>query len=1180
LAGRVIKARKGNGMSVSSTAANSNPGLDDFANYDRGLPAGASAQFDAALAGSAPEDVPTGADEALHNMADYSGVPDDAADSTTGETQQQMLQELSDNWDSWGMHAMTQWIATDSSGHATITFSAPANLSQHAKDVLSYLNSHPTLLNAIVEDNGGKPGDAVTHAALGNFLSETKNDAIDADTALQFTPNADGFGSVPNALNPAQANQLNPTLGFAAELTANWHAWGLHQGIDFANLPADLPPEAKTVLGYFAANPSLLDAMVANSGGKPGDAITQADVNAYLGKAVDETKTAIDEAGTATPSDEMLQTEMLAANWDTWGLHQGADFANPPAGLPQQAKDTLAYFANHPTLYNAIVQDAGGNAGGTITLAAVQSLIGTAAGEASAAAAMSKGASAWSTLAPDASDQAALNQPLAAAEDLAAHWNEWGMHQDINFSNPPADLPQQAKDDLKTLTSNPALMKALDAGGGDGTADGTTTLNDVKGFISHANDDLSAATKDYSDWLNKHPDASAESKELARQEALLSANATLISGAGDQSKGNGDISVQDLQAVAGNPGIYGTQLSQAAQLFSNSGLFQSLDVAGDDIATSKPDNIATRGNLEAWLKDEAPVSDADFAGIMQQAALLSGLSGMDTSSLTADVFANPQNYTGAQKAAVLAQLEQTSAKMQAGQQEGLWDSYGSSQYPNLNPNFTKVSADLSSHISQLSQDADVQKYLSTAGVSSLQSMLASDPSLMASVKTSYQAFQSGQTLDADLAAKDSNGNTVSLLNGLASFVQAGNFFSQALGSGGQTVDVDMGSVVQNSSHYQDILSYYQNNIVTGKDLSDALTGDTDQGTALSNFGSEVANFGAVLPASVVQQNNQTLAANYSDIISDSVLDGARSDDLTKIFADSSGNLDESQLNAIIQQVEAQDPTLFTDENGKPVATDKIVNAFRQVFDQVRSGAKISDALTKLNIPNLGNQTIQGYYGSGVLHAISSVIASGVLIAKGTEGVSSPTQIASLVSSGAVVMGTAMEAGSKYASKNPNFNFASLSQDQLKIIENSGKLIGGIGSTIGGVLGIISGVGQVANGDKVDGGLSITAGAAGVISGVLALGDGAVGIATATGVDGLATLGAGLGAASGIFGIAAGIAGLAGLIVFSIIEAIKQQKQADQFNEEVLPVLNQYGITGGPIESSDYPQTNDYPITPT
>ena len=43
-----------------------------------------------------------------------------------------------------------------------------------------------------------------------------------------------------------------------------------------------------------------------------------------------------------------------------WGIHNGADVSNPPAFLSEQAKQALQFFANNPTLFSAIVQDAGG----------------------------------------------------------------------------------------------------------------------------------------------------------------------------------------------------------------------------------------------------------------------------------------------------------------------------------------------------------------------------------------------------------------------------------------------------------------------------------------------------------------------------------------------------------------------------------------------------------------------------------------------------------------------------------------------------------------------------------------------------------------------------------------------------------------------------------------------------
>ena len=41
-------------------------------------------------------------------------------------------------------------------------------------------------------------------------------------------------------------------------------------------------------------------------------------------------------------------------------MHNGVDFGNPSAFLPDQAKQALQFVANSPALFSAIVRDAGG----------------------------------------------------------------------------------------------------------------------------------------------------------------------------------------------------------------------------------------------------------------------------------------------------------------------------------------------------------------------------------------------------------------------------------------------------------------------------------------------------------------------------------------------------------------------------------------------------------------------------------------------------------------------------------------------------------------------------------------------------------------------------------------------------------------------------------------------------
>jgi hypothetical protein len=199
--------------------------------------------------------------------------------------------------------------------------------------------------------------------------------------------------------------------------------------------------------------------------------------------------------------------------------------------------------------------------------------------------------------------------------------------------------------------------------------------------------------------------------------------------------------------------------------------------------------------------------------------------------------------------------------------------------------------------------------------------------------------------------------------------------------------------------------------------------------------------------------------------------------------------------------------------------------------------------------------------------VSALFAGGVLADKAAEGAKSATADVSIAASAATLLGTAMEAGTKYASKTPAANSAGLSSDQLKQIENSGKIIGGLGSIAGGVLGIISGVGDLAAGDKVNGGFALAGGISRILGGGTSIADGGVALAGTLGVEGLADLGAGIAAVAGGLSI---VTAALGFIAYGFIELGKQIKKEGTFQSEVLPVLNQYGITGGPITPDDEP----------
>jgi hypothetical protein len=85
--------------------------------------------------------------------------------------------------------------------------------------------------------------------------------------------------------------------------------------------------------------------------------------------------------------------------------------------------------------------------------------------------------------------------------------------------------------------------------------------------------------------------------------------------------------------------------------------FAQLDTGGEDASTAQPDQIADSKNIGDWISKQLPsIKDVDIGAFLSDAAMRNITTDIDVSKLGPDVFANPQNYTGHQKAAVMQQL--------------------------------------------------------------------------------------------------------------------------------------------------------------------------------------------------------------------------------------------------------------------------------------------------------------------------------------------------------------------------------------------------------------------------------------------------------------------------------------------------------------------------------------------
>nr|WP_324129226.1 type III effector HrpK domain-containing protein [Erwinia psidii] len=313
-----------------------------------------------------------------------------------------------------------------------------------------------------------------------------------------------------------------------------------------------------------------------------------------------------------------------------------------------------------------------------------------------------------------------LNRPLAAAQMVL---------------NGGADAERAQA----YINANPALKNAIDAGKHGDNPDGKITKADYKGFISRMSKAQDAADKDITDYLKKNPNADEGSRQMVAEAAMLRANGPLLRVAGlENGKAGQDMSADDLKnLVKQNPGLAGS-LRQAASSFSSPGLLEQLDqggVSGKKLAEHGFDNRFSSKNIDNWIKKQAPTDGASFARLIDQAALVNATANVDTSRLNKDVFAHPDKYSGAEKAAVMVKLQQTLTSVQAGR--GL-------------RNTQKTEQALNDKIDQLQNDKDVKSYLNKAVPAQSRALINGDKGLRQAMDQRYGEVASGKTLSDDM----------------------------------------------------------------------------------------------------------------------------------------------------------------------------------------------------------------------------------------------------------------------------------------------------------------------------------------------------------------------------------------------------------------------------------------------
>lgn len=1015
--------------------------------------------------------------------------------------------------------------------------------------------------NSKDDQSMGASSPAAAATQFQQLLARARSDNANNSESIKLVGGAPSFTSGSNLPKPAAGS----ALAEAETLSQNWSAWGMHNGVDFANPPSSLPDNAKQTLQFFANNPTLFSAIVQDAGGKSGDPMTLGALNQYISDAQSDEKLSLSSVPSGTPSNDVItNVQSLIANWRTWGLHQGIDFSNPPSDLPNDAKSTLKFISSDPALMAAI---GNGSGAGSITEKDAANFLQKASSDAS--------------LAKTPSGTPA-NAVVSNVQSLVENWHAWGMDKGIDFGNPPFDLPADAKKTLNFIASDPAVLNAI----GNGSGKGAITEQDAANFLQKAAGDARAAAKAYSDWASANPNAGAQSQALAKSASEILSNATLISG------GTGKITADELKKFASSNTNLDPSLWEAAQTWSQPGMFQMLGYGGTNLATEHPGQTINANNISSWISKAAPKNDVQFADMLNQAALENTVAGVDTSKLTGDVLANPQNYSGAQKAAVMVQLGNLQTQMAAGYTEGYWTpgmSQDAETMAGINSNYSKTSANLQNAIDQLSADPDVKAYIAETKPGALQGIISSDPNIQSAVSDFYgHSFITGKALNDDLNAKDSDGAQVTPTQGLETFMQQANFYDEAMGENGKSLGIMnpqanggpslVQQVVQQSGQEQNLENAYMDQVVNGKLLDNEIAKGTDLGAAIGDYSQAAAAYGTALDPTFVQNNLGALRQNFLTNVTDAIMNSGSYTDLKSAFGDSKGNFDNGKATQILQQLQKQDPDLFKTSDGQSLPPDKIAGLAKQIFDLVRNGTKMQDAFSKVmsSVSPPSGSAAEGYKW-GALHLLSALMGGGVLAAKAAENGGSPTAGASIAATAAQTVGTLTEGVAKWAgeaSKTLWRNEAGEAEvpdsvkSTLKQIESEGKVLGGLGGALGGALSIVSGVGDLKNGDVAAGALNIGAGAAGALAGVASATEGGAALLSSAGMLS-GDIAGGVAAASGAIGLAAGVVGVAGGLGYLIYELVKGAENNQKFTDQILPVLQQYGITGGPLQPGDY-----------
>ena len=519
--------------------------------------------------------------------------------------------------------------------------------------------------------------------------------------------------------------------------------------------------------------------------------------------------------------------------------------------------------------------------------------------------------------------EAALNRPIAAAQMLLS------------------GTPAQKKAAEAYINANPSLRTAMDTASDGGQADGYISDGDAAAFIGKMQGALGDAANTVTTYEKNNPSADGQSLQLVRQAATLQANMPILQDAApDQMKGGGASAGKyateaGLDAIVQSNPDLGSALKGASSTFAKPGMFDLLDqggFSGTSLADNNPDGNISSQNIIDWVSQQAPKTGGQFAATVSNAATMDSVAGQTTANLSGNIFNNPQNYTGAQKAAALVQLQYKQEQIQAG------SSLTSS---------TTTNTQLQKDIDTLSADPSVQRYLAATTPGAERAIVDSDPSLARAAAATYTgSVANGQQLRGDLAGMAANNsdtsNTPETAGGEVSDFSQQVSLDQTLY--GNQVPTAAEIVGGNASLTSTLKTDYVQDFSNGGELQNLQKqSNADLATSLQTTETDQQSLASVLNPNFVAGQSASYAASTAHIAN---ADGGSGQAVVTAL-DGSGNQSPTQIASTIARL----PTsALYGGSGATLSQGDTQTILSSFLGDLQSGASVNDALAKFD-PN-------------------------------------------------------------------------------------------------------------------------------------------------------------------------------------------------------------------------------------